>query len=245
LTYFSFSAIVYIHVKNFLLIQYHIKMIRQSNASLGFLRETPEKKPTTGQSVIDGLTANPETFPNLPVDLTTLTSNNNALIAALIAAKTGDRVASANLKTVIKTWNANFRLTVLYVSFVAQGAEAIINLAGCVCTKSVTTPRQKPEVPADFYAASNGTKGLINASCGARNKNALVFIGAPADAEINFNGDAMLVTVGNTTVQVIVTTKNKVSFNNVPGNVLMDMSVYAVNTAGISGLANGQSVIAK
>ena len=55
----------------------------------------------------------------------------------------------------------------------------------------------------------------------------------------------MLVTVGNATVQVIVTTKSKVSFNNVPGNVIMDMSVYAVNTAGISGLANGQSVITK
>src|SRR5205809_613373 len=137
-------------------------MIRQSNASLGFTRETPEKKPTTGQSMIDGLSRNPETFPNLPVPLTTLSSNNSDLIDALIAAKTGDRVASANLKTVI-----------------------------------------------------------------------------------NFNGDAMLVTVGTTTVQIIVTTKSKVSFNNAPGNVVMDMSVYAVNTAGISGIANGQSVITK
>ena len=218
-------------------------MVRKIAASLGFIRENPSKKTTFGQQVVDALTANPETFPNLPVALTELSSLNNALTTAVNAASTGEHVAVAGLKTMVKEWNNDFRLTANYVSNVANGDASIVRLASFIPTKSETTPVQKPAAPADFYAATNGTKGLINASCTSNDKDALVFIAAPPDAEINFNGDAMLITAGNVIVQVLMTTKRKVSFHNVPGNVVMDMSVYAVNTAGIGPLANGQSVI--
>jgi hypothetical protein len=62
-------------------------MQRESNASLAFIRETPAEKSLFGQNVIDGLTANATTFPNLPVALTELSANNSALSAAVLAAK--------------------------------------------------------------------------------------------------------------------------------------------------------------
>jgi hypothetical protein len=226
-------------------IQKLLKDVKKNRRITRLYQTESIKKTTFGTQVINALMANAETFPNLPVLLALLTSSNNALIAAVNAASTGDHYAVANLKAVIKEWNNNFRLTANYISNVADGDAAIVRLAGFVPTKGETTPAQKPDAPSNFYAAANGTKGLINASCTAKNKNALIFVAAPPGADISFIGDSMLITAGNVTVQVLTSTKNKVSFNNIPGGVIMDMSVYAVNTAGIGPLANGQSVITK
>src|SRR5881628_3512832 len=110
-------------------------MLRKIAASLGFIRLNPSNKTTFGTAVINALTANAETFPNLPVLLAVLTSSNNALIAAINAASSGDHYAIANLKTILKEWNNNFRLTANYISNVADGNSATIRLASFIPTK--------------------------------------------------------------------------------------------------------------
>ena len=77
-------------------------MFRRQQVSLAFMGDAPSHKTPLGQSVIDALTANAETFPNPPVALTELAANNSALIAAVLAAKTGDHTAEANLKSLLK-----------------------------------------------------------------------------------------------------------------------------------------------
>jgi len=219
-------------------------MQRESNASLAFIRETPAEKAPFGQSVIDGLTANAITFPNLPVPLTELSANNSALTAAVLAAKSGDHIANANLKAVLKVWNANFRRTARYVSLVANGDEPTIRLANLVPTKSESTPKQKPGATSHLAIGVNGSKGNFTAACpSVSGATSYVFAAVPEGGSASYNGDMMQLTLGDKTFYVVVATRGKADFTNVPSGDELYISVYAVNSAGCGPATNGQSVI--
>lgn len=219
-------------------------MLRKQQASLAFIETTATGKTSLGQTVIAALTDNATTFPNLPVAITTLAANNEDLTGAVLAARTGDHVAVANLENVIKTWDNNFRLTANYVSIVANGNEATIRLAGFTATKAETTPAQIPAAPSRLRVNINGSKGKFTAACDRVNgARGYVFAALPNGATINFNGNIMMVTIGNTTAYITVNTRSRAQFTNLPSGAQMDVSVYAVNSAGSGTAANGQNVI--
>jgi hypothetical protein len=215
-----------------------------SNASLAFIKETPAEKAPFGQNVIDGLTANATTFPNLPVPLTELSANNSALAAAVLAAKSGDHIAVANLEEVLKVWDTNFRLTAKYVSLVARGSASIIRLANLVPTKSESSRRQRPGATSNLALTVNGSKGNFTAACpSVTGATSYVFAAAPEGASVTYNGDMMQLTAGDKTFYVVVGTRGRADFTNVPSGDELYVSVYAVNSAGCGPATNGQSVI--
>jgi hypothetical protein len=222
----------------------HYFMQKESNASLAFIRETPAEKAPFGQSVIDGLTENATTFPNLPVPLTDLTANNDALTAAVLAAKSGDHIALANLRAVLKVWNANFKRTAKYVSLIANGDESTIRLANLAPTKSETTRRPKPGATAHLATGVNGSKGNFTAACPpVSGATSYVFAAIPEGTSVTYNGNMMLLTSGDKTFYVVVGTRGKADFTNVPSGNELYVSVYAVNSAGCGPATNGQTVI--
>lgn len=219
-------------------------MILKQKVSLAFVEEPATIKTSLGASVINGLTENAEKFPALPVSLLNLTLINNKLTAAVLAAATGEHVAAADLKTTEKTWDANFRATANYVSIIANGDTAIIRMSGFIPTKPETTPIQRPDALQALQVNVNGTAGSVAASCApADGARAYVFTALPEEASVSFNGDTMIITVGETKVYVQVNKKRKAKFNNLVSGKKMKVSVYAMNSAGIGALANGQNVI--
>lgn len=219
-------------------------MQRESNASMAFTRETPAQKAIFGQNVINGLTTNAATFPTLPVPLTELTANNDALSAAVLAAKTGDYIAVANLRTILKVWNTNFRFTAKYVSLVANGDEGTVRSAGFIPTKSETTPCQKPGAATHLAVSVNGSKGNFSAACpSVAGATSYVFAAVPQGGSVTYNGGMMQITLGDKTFYVLVNTRGKADFTNVPSGAELSVSVYAVNRAGCGPAINGQSVI--
>src|SRR4051812_8503841 len=221
-------------------------MFRPIAVKMAFLRFIPTQKTSLGKTIITNLGDNAATFPAPPIAITQLTSINNSLIDAELAAQSGDLVAKANLKLRKKEWNDAFKLTANYVNYIANGNESIIVLAGFESTKSETSPAQKPGVASDFKATVNGTKGNIAASWGAVDgAKAFVVTALPANASVTYNGDTMLLTVGDTTIYVLVSTGRKVEISNVPVGTSVAVSVYAVNSAGTGPAANGQHVIAQ
>jgi hypothetical protein len=219
-------------------------MKRQTNASMAFIKSTPTEKSSLGQTVIEALTTNAATFPHLPISIATLTTNNSDLIAALLAARSGEHLALAYLYAIVRTWNTNFRYTAKYVSLVANGVPATVILGGFVPTKSETTPASKPVAPSPVAVSINGTKGNFSAACPAvSGAISYVFTAAPEGASVNYNDDTMMITVGGLTVYVIVSTRGKADFCNVPSGTEMNVSAYAVNSAGCGSPANGQSII--
>ncbi len=219
-------------------------MQRASNASMAFIKETPAQKASFGQNVVNGLAANPETFNTLPIALTELTANNTALSAAVLAAKAGDHVAVANLKAVLKVWNTSFRVMARYVSFIANGNEGTVRLAGFTPTKSETTPSQKPGATSRLGLSVNGSKGNFTAVCpSVKGATSYVFAAAPEGGSVTYNGETMQLTLGDKTFYVLVSTRGRADFTNVPSGLELSVSVYAVNSAGSGPAANGQHVI--
>src|SRR4051812_33728244 len=213
------------------------------DTSLSFLDEKPSEKTTFGQSVITALIANAAKFPNLPIPTETLTEYNDELASGDLAARTGDRTAIAALKNVEKTWDGAFRLTAAYVGIVADGDETTIRLAFFEPTKSQRTPATKPGITGNFRALVNGGKGTFFATCDAvSGAKTYVFLALPEGFDVSFNGDMLLLTAGNVTAQIQVTTKRKAQFTNLTSGVEISAGVFAVNSAGAGPLANGQTV---
>lgn len=221
-------------------------MVRKPKASLAFAKLSVANKIAFGNAVINAITANAATFPNLPVPLETLSDNNSDLAAALLAASSGDHVAEENLQLAEETWINNFRLTAIYIDLIADGNGATIKLAGFETTKTETTSPQTPGTPGNLQATVNGNKGNLQVSCNVvPTAKAFVFTGLPDGASLSFNGDVMQITINGVTAYVQVTTKRKATFTGVPSGAAVGLSVYAVNSAGSGPLANGQHVIAQ
>lgn len=216
-----------------------------SRASLAFKRERPAAKTAFGSNVITALQNASAQFPNLPVSITALQTLNSNLSAAIAAALTGNHIAVAALKIAITDWNNGFTLTANYVTSVAQGDEALIRSAGFVPTKSETQPSQKPGHANGFNATINGSKGAIIAGC----KNAVpqavsyLFSAVPDDVTVNYNGNTMIIAVGEKTIYINAEIHKQTEFFHLPSGVSYSVSMFAVNRAGCGPAANSQKVI--
>jgi hypothetical protein len=221
-------------------------MLRKVNVKMTFTKLAPPKKTSLGKTIIANLGDNTGTFPAPPVSTDQLTIINNNLIDAEFAAQTGDKNAKENLKQRNQEWDDAFKFTANYVNYVANGNGATITLAGFEQSKPDTSPAQKPGVANNFKAAVNGTKGNIAVSWDAVDSaKAFVVTALPPNASVDYNGDTMLLTIGDATVYVSVGTNRKVEISNVPVGTQLAVSVYAVNSAGAGPAANGQHVIAQ
>jgi hypothetical protein len=216
-----------------------------SRASLAFKREKPASKTAFATNVINCLQAVAAQFPNLPIATTELQTINYALATAIAAALTGNHTAVAALKVAIANWDNAFTLIANYVTSVAQGDETLIRSAGFVPTKSETQPTQKPGPAIDFYATINGSKGAIFAGCktAVPDTASYLYSAIPDDVTVNYNGNVMIITVGDKNIYISADTHKQTEFNHLPSGIAYNVSVFAINRAGSGPAATSQKVI--
>jgi len=216
----------------------------KEKASLAFISESVSEKITFGQAVITALGNAAADFPNLPVPLLDLSAINADLASAAVAARTGDHVAVANLTNIEKNWEDDFRKTAIYVTAVANGDAATIRKAGLEPTKGESQPTQKPGIISKFAVQVDPGKGCFSAGCEpAEGANAYVYAAATNDVQITYSGDTMIITAGTNTIYIRVDTHRKTHFTNMPANVPLNVSMYAVNRAGSGPATESNSVI--
>ncbi len=204
-----------------------------SKASLAFKLKKPTTKPSFGSNVITAL-GESVLFPDLPVNIAELTTVNNALSTAIAAALTGNHTAVAAVKTAVTNWDNAFTLTANYVSSIAQGDETVIRAGGFIPTKSESQPTQKPGASAGFTATINGSKGAIIAA----SKNAIpearayLYSAVPDGVTVNYNGNTMIITVGDKIIYINADTRRQTEFYHLPSGIAYYVSMFAFNRAG-------------
>jgi hypothetical protein len=71
-------------------------------ASMKFLRDNPETKVMTGQKMMDGIEANMDSYPALPITVANLATRNDSLQKTRLAAMGGDKASGYALKAAEK-----------------------------------------------------------------------------------------------------------------------------------------------
>ena len=215
-----------------------------SNASLAFINLSAANKTTMAANVLECLTNNPELFPDLPVKLSALTQTNANLVTAVANVQTGSKVSRSALKNALKAWNTDFRATAKYVSAVAEGDEQTINTAGFTATKNYRQSVPEPGFCKGFETNLLKGQGSFNAGSQAISQSrGYFFVAAPDGVTIEQQGNQLSITVGGITSYIVLCTRSKTQFNNVPSGKLMYLSMLAFNASGAGPLTNGQQVI--
>ncbi len=178
-------------------------MQRLSSASLEFINLSPECKTPVGTGMINCISADTKTFPNPPVDVTTLTDLNEGLTEAIPKAHTGDKTAAANLLNIEKQWDGAFRSTAKYIGIIANGNEAVIRQGGCTPTKGDTSPSQIPGDCKNVQVAAEHGHGTASVGCDAdASVKAYLYIASTGGATIKQDGDTIVITVGSEIIYV-------------------------------------------
>ena len=227
-------------------------MKRNVTASLAFKKETPEHKVAFGANVVvmlgGVLTAkgsNASLYTDLPVPVADLEDVNNRLFDANGAAKTGAYVDIAAMENVVVEWNDKFSLTAAFITSAAASNAELIRAAGFVPTKSEAQKQPAAGAVIGFTAQTNGKKGAIV----ARSKKkaplakAYVFSAVPDGVAVTYEGDVMVLTVGDKSIYITAHTKRNVEIYNLPSGVAYNVSMYGFNSTGSGGAAASQQVI--
>ena len=213
--------------------------------SLGFLNLPTSKKAPFGANVIQLLTTNAALFPSLPVPIATLTTLNNALALALKNAEDGGKQTRADLNAAINAWNAAFQKVANYVNLVANGDVQIITKSGYNATKGTKQRAPVPGTLKNFHAVAPKAAGIIDVSYDAdTSSHGYVAIATPEEGvSISQTGNQLAITAGGVTTYVLLSTRSKTQFENMPKGKQLYLSVLAFNASGAGPLTNGQEAI--
>lgn len=219
-------------------------MQRAVTASLDFINFSPERKVPVGTTIINGVSANTETFPNPPVSTANLLDINQSLSTAIANARSGDKTASAALLNIEKTWDGAFRSTAKYVGTIANGNEEIIRLGGCTPTKAETNPAQVPNASNNVEVAAEHGRGTASISCDAvAGVKAYLYIAATGGATLEQNENTIVITAGNETIYIQADTHRKALLHNLESGIKLTVSMLPLNNAGCGPLSTAQVII--
>ena len=73
--------------------------------------------------------------------------------------------------------------------------------------------------------------------------DSVIYAALPPEAEVSYNGNTMIITIGDKSVYVIADTRRQTEFCNLPSNTAYSVSAYAVNSAGSGPATQGITVI--
>ncbi|MBV9962936.1 MAG: hypothetical protein JO072_11880 [Parafilimonas sp.] len=213
--------------------------------SLGFLNLSTSKKAPFGANVIQLLNANAALFPELPVATDVLARTNSALAQALRNAEDGGKQARGDLNTAIAAWNDAFQKDANYVSLVANGDAQTIIKSGYNATKGTKQRVAVPGTLKNFHAVAPKAAGIIDVSCDAdTTSHGYITIATPeTGVSVEQTGNQLAITIGDTTTYVLLSTKSKAQFENMPKGKQLYLSTLAFNASGAGPLTNGQEAI--
>lgn len=210
-------------------------MTRPSEASLEFLQESIASKLATGDDVIAGLTAQASLFPSPDVIPAALQDLQDDLRAKATAAAGGDHAAIQVMYLSEKTWDAGFKKDALYVSKIANGAEAIVLLSGFKSTKTETHPNVRPAALEGMHTKSTAP-GHINVEClpvhHAGSFTFIVYLKGSAFAHAVVN-DQLVISNPAGLLSVKTDTHRKTGFESITPRVDVSVIGFAVNSAGM------------
>ena len=204
----------------------------QAHSSLDFIEAPIPEKIAFGKNVLACQNANAAKFPNPPIAIKELETDNTDLDNAYQKAANGGDSEKDDLLKVEKRWIGHFRKTANYVSLIADSDEAVIRDGGFIPTSTTRTKASKPDT-LDNLTAQVGTPGtlLIETKTSKAHVNAFTYIAAPTDVAVTSKGNYIEIKVGNAIVYVIPETHPKVNLLGLPQ---VKLSVYgaATNAAG-------------
>ena len=70
-----------------------------------------------------------------------------------------------------------------------------------------------------------------------------MYTAAPDGVSINYNGNVMIITVGEKSVYVIADTAKQTEFFNLPSETSFNVNMYALNSAGSGPATQAQKVV--
>ena len=214
-------------------------------ASLDFVNLSTGDKPAFGGNVVTCLTANASVFANLPVSLEELTLQNRTLTVAFENYQNGGKQQRAALNKALAAWQNAFELTANYVSLVANGNQDTIVISGFDATKGTRQRAPEPGTLKNFHAIAPKATGVIDISCDAdTTSHGYIAISSQEEgATITQNGNQLSITAGGITTNIIVSTRSRARFTNMPTGKTQYLSIFAFNASGAGPLTNGQQAI--
>ncbi len=213
-------------------------------ASMKFLQENPETKVMTGQKIIDGINKNITIYNALPIPVDTLLERNNNLQKTRLAAMGGDKASGYALAAAEKAWIADFRKSVNYISFAADGNAELLADTNLTPTKDSRQKKKPITEINDFKATIGDGKGTFEASCASAGPGAnYLYIGATPNVKVTLVEDTIVMTTAsNEKIYIKVSTKSKAQVGGVASTEPLCVYMQAFNTAGSSPLTEGKEV---
>lgn len=219
-------------------------MARKLMASKAYLRKNDDNRISMGKAISSSLKANMAKFKNLPYTDTDLQAKNDELSDASVAAKTGDRKASADLKVVREEWKTMFGETTDAVSLEANGVEGLILDAGMTPTSSANKKKQQPEQPKNTVAKPGIKKGSCSLSVDPQaDVNGYIGILTSPDAKLEMVGDTLKITLGSSIVYLQAGTRRDLLMDGLPSATSFCGTIFTFNSAGSSPLANSEEMV--
>lgn len=214
--------------------------------SLGFTRYTIPQKVVFGQTVTEGLTNNSTIFTTPNPAVVTLEDATNDLDDTAAAAAGGDHAKVQLMYQQEAVWDNLYRQSAAYVNGIANGNEANILLSGFKTTKTEPATTQVPGVLENFKAKAGIVPGTVEIECKAvKGVKSYVFIagikGNNGELEV-INGQLMAIDF-NGTFAFLVSGQRKVTLVGLPSRTDVNVTGYAVNSAGSGPLCDQMSVL--
>lgn len=212
-------------------------MTRKIHVSHEFVHEDADKQYAFGEGVVTKITAHAASFPNLPHTVLALGAANDLLHSTSLLYTDLGESAKGNFINAEYDWKLKFLHTAVYVDFVANGNQAIIDNSGYVSTGDSSSPNQHLGALANFKSHGNSVAGA-----GVVSSTTDDFAGMRAYMFTLINEGATLAVVANqVTVSMdgvvvcsfILNTKSSANFYGTASLTKMQAQATGFNTAGL------------
>ena len=204
------------------------------NVSLDFLNGTPAEKLVKGEEVVTGIPTQSARLPNLPFLVSVLITLNADLKDAVKTAAGGGHAAVSAKNDMIAKWDDAYKLTALYVNSMANGDKTFILATGFDATSDERVSRGNVEVLDSFTATPAPTGSSVELdSAKQANAQGVLMIVAPQGVAVKKVGEAVLITIGTSTVYVTVNTHHGATVHGLTAGQLMSAFGLAFNLNGM------------
>jgi len=220
------------------------KMGKQSRVLEGFVRLASPDKTAFGENVIQEMTDNAGTFATPKIPLATLQATNDDLAAKIGAAIGGGIIKIQERRAAEAIWDDQFRQQAAYVNEVANGDQLIIAQSGFKYSKTDVQPA--PPLPKPIYNAEAGkSKGALSLEAQPLTKaKAFLFLGAATNtANVVLNGNQIELQIGAEKIVMVLSTQRKSVMGGLQSASYFGTTCIAVNSAGVSPVANSVDVL--
>ena len=220
-------------------------MTRKLHVSHAFVHEDADKQFAFGEGVVTDITTNLAQFPNLPHTVLVLETANSLLHTTHLAYTANGESAKGNFINAEYDWKLKFTHTAVYVDFVANGNQAIIDNSGFLSTEDTSTPSQHLGILPNFKSHGNPSaeRAVVSSVDDYTNLRAYLFTLINVGATLEVVGNQITVSMAGVIVcSFILNSKSAVNFVGMTSLTKMLAQAAGFNTAGVGDFSAAVSV---